>query len=69
MAIKRYHVFTDGKDEWFGDFVEAKEWYEDWCEEYDNVRLYEEVYADDGALVNDEMDNEDCLLSQGNYPL
>jgi len=60
----QYHVFTHGQDEWFGEdeLVEAKKLYHEWAQEHGSARLYVETYIDE------ELDNEDCLMSVGAYP-
>lgn len=60
--LTNYHVFTHERDEWFDDYTEALTMFEQWAKEFGSVRLYEETYT------ADEMDNEDCLLSVGEFP-
>jgi len=57
-----YHVFTHARDEWFDSYSEALALFEQWAKTFGSARLYEETY------IADDMDNEDCLMSVGEFP-
>jgi hypothetical protein len=64
-----YHAFTDNKDLWTRDYKFARKLYNHWKKANGAARLYKEVYEDEEAMLNDEMLDEDCLLTYGPYPL
>jgi bisphosphoglycerate-independent phosphoglycerate mutase (AlkP superfamily) len=57
-----FHIFTDGRDEYSIDKDKAYQIYKDWCEEYDNVRLW--TMEDDGENLIDL----NCCEAKGNFP-
>ena len=57
-----YHVFTDGKDRYVKNKKLAYKIYKEWCESFDNVRLWT---MEDGK---DDLIDLDCLESKGEYP-
>ena len=60
MKEVQYHVFWNNNDEWFDNIHEAHKCYKDLGDV--NKRLYEETYIDE------ELDTEDCIESNGGYP-
>lgn len=62
----QYHVFTNNQDEWYDDLNKAKKLYKEWLVEYGTARLYKEIYKGDFEL--DNMVDEECLLTQGEWP-
>ena len=57
-----YHVFTDYRDDWFDRYADALALFKEWAEEFGNARLYEEIH------IGEEMDEENCLQSIGDFP-
>ncbi len=66
--ITVYHVFTDRKDLWTQDYRFARKLYNYWKKSTGAARLYKEVYENEEAMLNDEMLEEECLLSYGPFP-
>lgn len=66
--ITVYHVFTDRKDLWTQDYRFARKLFNHWKKTRGAARLYKEVYENEEAMLNDEMLEEDCLLSYGPFP-
>lgn len=65
-----YHVFTDGKDDWFDNYAEAEGLFEYWVEKYGNVRVYEEAFATKEAYETGQGEIiEECVLAAGDFPL
>lgn len=66
----RYHVFTNGKDDWFSkdEYGKAEQLYQSYEDQDLPCRLYEEVYENEEALENDEMEDEECLFAHGYLP-
>ncbi len=64
-----YHVFTDEKDLWTKNYRFARKLYNHWKKTKGTARLYKEVYENEEAMLNDEMLEEDCILSYGPFPL
>lgn len=60
-----YHVFTDYKDMWVADYRLARHIFDHWKKANSVARLYREVYSD---RENDVLE-EECLLSYGDFPL
>lgn len=60
-----YHVFTNERDEWFANYKEALSQFEEWVKEFGTARLYEEVRE----KKDDEVLDENCLKSVGEYPM
>ena len=60
---KTYHIFTDGKDEYFDKLCDALKLWRAW-RKYgaENIRLYELIYD------NDEIYDENCIKSIGSWP-
>lgn len=60
---KSYHIFTDGKDEYFEKLEDALKLWRAW-RKYgaDNIRLYELLYD------KDEFYDENCIKSIGAWP-
>ena len=63
-----YHVFTDNKDLWTQDYRFARKLFNYWKKCKGTARLYNEVYENEEAMLNDEMLEEDCLFSYGPFP-
>ena len=63
-----YHVFTDEKDLWTPDYKFARKLYNHWKKANGAARLYRQVYETEAGMLNDEMIEEDCLLSYGPFP-
>ncbi len=63
-----YHVFTDEKDWWTGNYKLARKLYNHWKKANGAARLYKESYESEEALLNDDMLEEECLLSFGPFP-
>jgi hypothetical protein len=61
-----FHVFTDRRDEWTESFKQARELYNKWVLEHGTARLFHEEYAD---KERDELLDEVCIFSAGQYPL
>jgi hypothetical protein len=66
--MKPYHVFTDEKDLWTKDYRFARKLYNHWKKAKVAARLYKEVYENEEAMLNDEMLEENCILSYGPFP-
>ena len=64
-----YHVFTDEKDLWTKNYRFARKLYNHWKKTKGTARLYKEVYENEEAMLNDEMLEEDCILTYGPFPL
>ncbi len=47
----------------------ARKLYNHWKKTKGAARLYKEVYENEEAMLNDEMLEEDCILSYGPFPL
>ena len=67
--ITVYHVFTDEKDLWTKNYRFARKLYNLWKKTKGAARLYKETYENEEAMLNDEMLEEDCILSYGPFPL
>ena len=60
----RWHVFTDGQDDWYDTIKEATLAFKTLCKEKDaNIRLYEET-----AEVDGDVQEEHYLDGQGGFP-
>jgi len=66
--ITVYHVFTDNKDIWTEDYRFARKLYNHWKKAIGCARLYKEAYENEEALIDDEVLEEELLLSYGYYP-
>jgi len=60
---KTYHIFSNNLDEWTQNLTEALLLFMEWRRDNGCARLYEE-----DRDTNDELINENCILSTGNYP-
>jgi hypothetical protein len=67
--ITVYHVFTDEKDLWTKDYRFARKLYNHWKKIKGAARLYKEAYENEEAMLNDEMLEENCILTYGPFPL
>ena len=67
--MKLYHVFTDEKDLWTKNYRFARKLYNHWKKTKGIARLYKETYENEEAMLNNEMLEEDCILSYGPFPL
>ncbi len=67
--ITVYHVFTDNKDLWTQGYRFARKLFNHWKKANGAARLYKEVYGDEDGLWENDLVEEDCLLSYGPYPL
>jgi len=67
----KYHIFTNGLDEWFDDYNEAMTLYKKWVKEYGTARLYEETRTTgfEDKYDNDDVIDEICLESFGEWPM
>ena len=63
MEVK-YHVFSDGCDDWYREFADALDQFRAYESEGRNARLYLELQDEQGEMLA-----ESCLLSSGEYPL
>ncbi len=64
-----YHAFSDGQKDFYTYEREVAEGvYTRWAKQYENVRLYYEVYLSEEDEENDAMYHEDCLQDQGGHP-
>jgi hypothetical protein len=63
-----YHVFTDNRDESYGDYGRAKRRFNRWSGEGSNARLYAEYYETKAEYEQAEPAEEECLESCGVYP-
>lgn len=61
-VTKDYHVFTDGRDEYYLNFRAALKQFNKWAAKYGTARLYVEIFVDD------ELEVEDCLVARGSFP-
>lgn len=61
-----YHIFADGRDEYTWDYDEAIRIYNQWCKEYDNIRLW--TFYEDGRKSGDIRDG-DYIKGKGDYPM
>lgn len=67
-TITIYHVFTHNMDGFVLSYKRAKELYDEWLKDYEDVRLYKEVYSSQEEFEDGMNCEEDCILSNGNYP-
>lgn len=60
-----FHVFTDGRDEWFNAKTKALKLGREWAKEYGCARVYHETEwnKEDGIF-----EDGDCIYSKGEYP-
>ena len=61
----KFHVFTDGKDEWFQTETECRVCAKTWIKEgYTNIRIYICEWNEEEGIYDDV----DCIYSKGTFP-
>jgi len=60
-----YHIFSHSIDLFEHDLNTAKSKFNELLNKYGTARLYEEIWDDKDSL---DPINEDCLMSEGDFP-
>lgn len=63
-----YHIFSNNVDEWTSNPATAIDIYNQWADENGCARLYAEYYLDEKRYEACDQNEEECLLTYGDYP-
>ena len=67
--LTMYHVFTDNYDDFTESLDHANTIIKTWKKQGEvNLRIYEMTYQTKDDYKDDNVLNEDCIFSEGNFP-